>query len=173
MGKYQSTSLIFKSSYGLCQYFLTSYTYKVFRVLLNWCRDSEINQFIAKYLHRSSSLKYSVTYRICSRAFSSVDRLWDKSYDYAVKSRKTSKIISFVSRTFGSTGSSITYSLFLLFFSCGFGVTSLLLGTFSNIKAILLVLGLLASIFLLVDKARWSACIKGSLFWRITLYVFD
>jgi hypothetical protein len=173
LSKYSSTSLIFKSSYGLYQYFLNSYTYKVIGVLLKWYRLSKINQFIVKYLQRSSSLKYSTSYRICSKVFSSVDRLWDRSYDFVEHSGKTSNVVSFVRKTFCSSDSTVAYSLLILFFTCGFGVTSLLLGTFNNIKAVLVVLGFLTSILLLVGKSSWSACLKGSLFWRIVSYVFD
>ena len=173
MDKYASSSLIVKLSAGINKYFLTSYTYKLFRVLLNWCRHSMINQFLVKYLQRSSSLKYSVTYRICAKCFSSIDRLWDRLYDFAVKGGKASYVISFIRKTFCRTNSSIAYSLFILFFSCGFGVTSILFGTFNNIKALLLVLGFLTSTVLLVGKSSWAVCREGSLFWHIVLYVFD
>jgi len=173
LGKYLSTSLIFKSSHGLYHYFSTSYTYKVLRVLLNWWRHSEINQFIAKYMKRSSSLKYSATYELCARAFSTFDSLWDRLYAFTVKNGKSSYVISFIRKTFCSTSSSIAYSLFILFFSCGFSVTSIILETFNNIKAVLLALGLLTSTFLLVGKSSWTACRKGSLFWRIAQYIFD
>lgn len=173
MDKYLSTSSIFKSSYGLYKYFLTSYTYKMLSVLMNWCKHSKINQLITKYLQRSPSLKYSVTYRICSKVFSSVDRLWDKLYGFALITGNTSHVISFIRKTFCTNSSSIAYSIFILFFSCGFGVTSILSGNFNNIKAILLVLGLLVSILLLVDKSKWAACRQNSLFWRIILYVLD
>lgn len=173
MSKYSTSSLIVKSSTGLYQYALTSYTYSVLRVLLNWCRHSKINQFMVKYLQRSSSLKSSATYRICSNLFSSVDRLWDRLYDFAVKTGKASSVISLIQKTFYSSNGSIAYSLFILFFCGGFGVVTILLGTFNSTKAILLALGFLTSTLLLVGKSSWSACLKGSLFRRIVLYVFD
>lgn len=168
-----TTSSIVKLSAKLNKYFLSSYTYKVVRVILNWCRYSEINQFIIAYLERSSSLKYSVTYRIFSKVFFSIDKVWDIFYDFAVNLTKTSYVISFIRRTFCGSSSSLAYSLFILFFSCGFGVTSISLGTFNNIKAVLLALGFLVAILLLVGKSSWVACRKGSLFWRIALYIFD
>jgi len=168
-----STSLIVKLSAGLYHYLLTSYTYKVLNVLLNWFKHSEIHHCITKYLHRSSSLTHSATYRICAKLFSSIDRLLDRLFSFVEKSGKASYVIAFIRKTFCDTNSSLAYSLFILFFSCGFGVTSILLRTFNNMKAILLLLGFLTSTLLLVRKSSWAACRKGSLFWRITLYIFD
>lgn len=173
MSKYSSSSLTIKVLGSLNQYFLKSYTSKVFRVLASWYRYSKINQIIAKFFKRSSSLKHSTTCRICSKVFFSIDRLWDRLSTFAVKSREDSYVISFIQKNFCRISSSIAYSLFVLFFSCGFGVTSILTGTFNNTKAILLVLGFLVATLFLVGREGWTAYLKGSLFWNIVLYVFD
>ena len=173
MGKYSSTSFIGNILYSLYSYLLSSYTYRVLQILLNWCKHSKVNQLLVNYLLRSSSLKNSVTFRSCSKIFSYIDSLWDGLYKFGVKSGKTSCVVAFIRKTFNNSSSSIAYSIFALFFSCGFGVTSILLGTFSYIKAILLVLGLLVSVLLLVEKSRWMACLRGSLFWHIAIYIFD
>jgi hypothetical protein len=173
LAKYLSTSLIFKSSHDLYNYFLTSQTFKVLCVLLNWCSNSKINQLISKYLQRSSHFKYSKTYKVCSKVFSSIDRLWDKLFNAAVICGRSSIVIAFIKRTFCSNSSFITLSVFVLFFSCGYGATSILSGTFSNTKAILVLSGFLIANLLLVEKSRWSACLRGSLFLRIILYIFD
>lgn len=173
MNKYLSSSLISNLANGLYHNFVSSYTYKVLRFFNNCYKHSKLNQLIMNYLLRASTLKHSATYRICSKVFSSVDRLWDWLYAFGVKIGKTSYVLAFIKKTFYTTSSSIAYSLFILCFSCGYGVTSILLGSFNNIKAILLVLGLLISILFLVEKPRWIACLRGSLFWRIALYLFE
>lgn len=158
---------------NLYEYYLASHTGKVLRTLENWCRYSKINRFIIKYLQRSSSLKYSLIYSFCSKAFQFVDRLWDSLYGLVTASADSSFVITLIRKTLWSTNKLFAYSLLILFFSCSFGVTSILLGTFNNIKAVLLVLGLLTSTLLLVNKSSWIACRKNSLVLRIISYIFD
>jgi uncharacterized membrane protein len=67
----------------------------------------------------------------------------------------------------------VTFSIFVLAFSCGFGVTSILTGNFNHVEFILLISGILVSNLLLVEKSRWSACISGSKFRRFVLYIFE
>lgn len=171
--QYTDTSLIFKSTNKLIYYVMTSKTYKVFCILLIWYKHSNVNNFVEKYLTRNSSLKHSRTYGICSKLFSFFDRLLDRLFNFGICCGKSSYVISFVRDSFKDTISFQSFGVVLLFFSIGFGVTSMLLGNFEALKAVLIGMGILISLLLLMGKARWAAYLKSSIFWRFAVYIFD
>jgi len=171
--QYTSTSLIFRAANILCRYFVASNTYKVLCILLNWYRNSKVNEFFESYLSKNSSLKHSVTYRICSKLFSFFNKLWDRLYNFGICCGNSSCVISFIKNSFCKANSFIALALMILFFSFGFGVTTVFLGSFNAIKAILVALGILTSLLLFCGNTRWATCLKSSMFWRFALYIFD
>ena len=173
MVQYTNTSLIFKALNRLSNYFIASNTYKVLCVLLEWCRHSVINKLIVRYLGKNSLLKHSVTFKICSKVFSFFDKIWDSLYNFGISCGKYSTVISFTRNTFCSEDSFEAFGLIVLFFSLGFGVTSLLIETFNTLQALLMGMGILVSLLLFVGRSRWEACLKSSIFWRFALYIFD
>lgn len=173
MVQYTNTSFIFKVLDRFRSYFIASCTYKVLDVLLEWCKHSEINQLIVLFLARNSSLKHSITFKICSKVFSFFDHLWEKLYNFGTNCGNSSYVISFITNSFCNENSFEALGLLVLFFSFGFGVTSLLLGNFYTLQAILVGLGVLIALLLFLGKPKWVACLKNSIFWRFALYIFD
>ena len=173
MEQLTSTSIIFRTANGLTRWFKASVLFSVMCVILEWCRNSQINRFILWYLGKDSSLKYSVTYRVCSRIFGSFDRLWDKLCDFGANCGSSSAFISFIRNTFSGSGSFASFSLMILFFSIGFGVTTLALGTFNTIKAAFIILGIVVSLLLVPGRRKWKACLENSIFWHFVQYIFD
>ncbi len=173
MEQLTNTSIIFRSANGLTRWIKASALFSVMCVILGWCRNSQINRFILWYLGRDSSLKYSVTYRVCSRIFGLFDRLWDKLCDFCTNCGSSSAFISFIMNTFSGSGSFASFSLLIMFFSFGFGVTTLALGTFNTIKAALIILGIVVSLLLLPGRRKWKACLENSMFWHFVQYIFD
>lgn len=166
-------SVIYKGWERLCCCFVSSRTYKVMCILLNWCRNSAINGFFIRYLARNSSLKYSLTYRFLSKVFSLFDRLWDKLYNFALSCGKSSSILSLIRAAFCNNKSFEAYGIVALFFSLGFSTTCLLLGTFDILKSAIAGMGIIVSLLLFIGKNRWTAYLKGSWFWRFMIYFFD
>lgn len=173
MANYSETSFIVKKYTKLQEYYSTSSTRKVFNTLANWYSCSITSYLAMKYLQKASTLRYSSVYTSCSKGYKAVDSLWDKLYFLLAAYASSSLVTCFIRKTFCGTNNLFACSLFVLFFSFGFSITSILFGTFNNIKAILLIIGLLASALLLVNKPSWTACKKNSLFWRIIAYIFD
>lgn len=168
-----SNSLIYRALETLRNYFIASETCKILVVLLNWCRNSAINKFIMRYLAKNSSLKHSLTYRIFYKLYLFFDRLWDRLYHFGARCGKSSRVISGIRDIFVSDNSFLPYGLIVLFFSIGFAMTSLILGTFGTLKAAFAGMGIVISLLLFIGKTRWTNCLKGSIFWRFVLYIFD
>ncbi|WP_024832317.1 hypothetical protein [Ruminiclostridium josui] len=168
-----STSVIYRILATLSRWFKSSVFYKVICVILGWCKNSQINRFILWYLGKDSSLKHSVTYRVCSKIFGLFDRLWDKLCNFGVNCGNSSAFISFIRNTFCGSGSFISFSLIILFFSIGFGVTTFALGTFNTMKAAFIILGIVVSLLLLPGRRKWKACLENSMFWHFMKYIFD
>ncbi|EPR08061.1 hypothetical protein [Ruminiclostridium papyrosolvens] len=173
MEQLTNTSVIFKTANGLTRWFKASVLYKVMCVLLEWCRNSQINRFILGYLGRDSSLKYSSTYKVFSQIFGLFDRLWDKLCDFGANCGSSSAFISFIRNAFLGSGSFASFSLMIMFFSIGFGVTTLALGTFNTIKAAFIIFGIVVSLLLLPGRRKWKACLENSMFWHFVQYIFD
>lgn len=173
MEQLTETSVIFIIVRRLTRWFKVSVTFRFMCIILDWCRSSQTNRFILWYLGRTSSLKYSAIYRICSKIFRAFDRLWDKLYEFTVRCGNSSLLISFIRGNFSGSGSFGAFSLIILFFSIGFGATNLILGTFSIMKAAFTVMGVLASLLLLPGRKRWKACLESSMFWQFVQYIFD
>ncbi len=173
MSQYTETSLIFIVLNYIYRYFTGSVTYKVFISILNSFKHSGLNRLINKYLGRNSSLKYSVTFRLCSRIFSFFSRLWDMLYSFGEQCGNSSYVISFISNSFCGARSFEAYGLVILFFSIGFCASSLFLGTLGTLQIILSGTGILASLLLFIGRAGWEACLKNSIFRRIVIYFFD
>ncbi|ACL77226.1 hypothetical protein Ccel_2932 [Ruminiclostridium cellulolyticum H10] len=173
MEQFTGTSVIFKAANGLTGWFKASVLFKVLSVILDWCRNSQINRFILWYLGRNSSLKYSATYRVCSRIFGFFNRLWDKLCNFSSNCGSSSIFISFIRSNFTGYGSFVAFSIVILFFSMGFGATSLALGTFNTMKAVLMLLGIIVSLLLLPGRKKWKACLENSMFWHFVQYIFD
>ncbi len=173
MEQVTSTSVIFKTANGLTRWLKASVFYQVMCIILGWYRNSQINRFILWYLGRNSSLKYSVTYRVCSRIFRLFDGLWDKLCAFSADCGSSSVFISFIRNTFKGSGSFASFSFLILFFSIGFGVTTLALGTFNTMKAAFIVLGIVVSLLLLPGRRKWKAYLENSLLWHFVQYIFD
>ncbi|AEY67820.1 hypothetical protein [Clostridium sp. BNL1100] len=173
MEQLTSTSVIFRTANGLTRWFKASVLFSVMCVILGWCRNSQINRFILWYLGRDSSLKYSATYKVFSRIFGLFDRLWDKLCDFGANCGSSSAFISFIRNAFSGSGSFASFSLMILFFSIGFGVTTLALGTFNTMKAAFIILGIVVSLLLLPGRRKWKACLENSMFWHFVQYIFD
>lgn len=173
MEQLTGTSIIFRTINGLSRWIKASVLYSAMCVILGWCRNSQINRFILWYLGKDSSLKHSVTYRVFSRIFRLFDRLWDKLYDFGGNCGSSSAFISFIMSAFSGSGSFASFSLVIMFFSIGFGVTTLALGTFNTIKAALIILGIAVSLLLLPGRRKWKTCLENSMFWHFVQYIFD
>lgn len=167
------TSLIVKTYTRLYKYYLSSCTCSMFGSLLDICKNSKTNHYIFRYLHKSSTLHYSFAYKVCSKALKSVNKFFDMLYRFIALCSADSAVINFIRKTFCSSNNTAACSLFILFFSCALSITSLLIGTFNYMKAILLVLGLLASAVLPAGKTSWKECRKNSLALRVISYIFD
>lgn len=173
MNDYLETSFIVKTYTLLYKYFLSSFTCRIFSILSNICKESKTNHYINRYLHKSSTLRYSFVYKVYSEALSSVNKFFDMLYRFIALCANDSSVINYIRKTFFSSNNLAACSLFILFFSCALSITSILIGTFNYMKAILLVLGLLVSAALLASKTSWNACRKNSLALRVILYIFD
>lgn len=173
MSIYYKNSLSGKWLTTIYRCYLESYTSAVSAIMLNWCRQSVSNRLLRKYLEHSSTLRYSVTHKACSSIYSAVDRLFDKVYYFLKSCGKSSVTVNFFNKSLSSLGAPICLSLSVLFFSCGYGAVSMLMGIFNNIKFIIMASGLLLSLLLLAEKSKWAACLRNSLFRRIFLYFFD
>lgn len=173
MEQLTETSFIFKLARRLVRWFKASFTFEFLCIVLNWCRKSQTNRLIVWYLGRNSSLGNSLTFKVFSKIFRSFDKFWDRLYDFAVRCGNSSLLIAFITGTFSGSGSFAAFSLVILFFSIGFGAATLLLGTFSAMKAAFVMIGILAALVLLPGRKRWKAWLGGSMFWRFAQYIFD
>lgn len=173
MKNQMSESLIVKTFYGLYRYFLSSYTCKTLIRINSWYKFSKTNRLVHHYLNKSSLLKFSVTYRIGSNLFSFIDRIWDKLYIWIVNISQTSTTVNVLTKFNSFQSKSIASCLFILFFSCSYSISSILLGSFSYFRAALVLLGFLISALLLTEKSSWISCFKYSLFRHVFSYIFD
>lgn len=173
MKGYMKESFIIRSIYGLYQYFLSSCTCKILEKIHIWYKCSSTRQILNRYMHRTSSLKYSATYSIFSNVFSSADRFRDRLCIPVGNVIDSSFTISLIKKSLPGSSRNFALPVFILFLSCGYGITSILLGNFNYIRLALVILGFLVSIFLPAEKPIWTACRKNSLFWHIYIYFFD
>ncbi len=145
----------------------------VFTVIWDFSVQSTSNRLLRKYLLHSWALPGSRTHAVCSSMFSAVDRRLDGVYRFLKNCFESSATVKFFVRILAGFGSLLSASMFVLCFSCAYGIASMLMGTFNNFRFVIMVSGILLSLFLLVGKPRWAACAENSLFRRIFLYFLD
>lgn len=173
MRNYHEGSLIITGYKRLREIYLNSFTCSFLKTVSRLWRYSITQRILNSYLLRESSLKHSRTYRVLSGLFNAFDKVWDKLYNFVYRDIKNSKTAGFFSSIAKSTGVSIFLSIPVLFFTCSYGIMSIISGTFTTIKILVLVSGFIVTCLLLVGDYRWKACFNNSLFVRILLYIFD
>ncbi len=166
-------SLLFKTTRNLYNSYCNSQTQRVIKAIATIYSNSSTCRLLQNYLVRSSSLRYSLTYRVFSNVYKHLDTMWDVLYRRTYRDIKSSRVWSIIKWSVNQPGILTSLSIFILFFTCGYSIASILFGFFSNFRAVAAVAGFIISGLLLIGTSRWKACLNNSLFRNIFTYIFD
>ncbi|MDF2988116.1 MAG: hypothetical protein K0R50_3626 [Eubacterium sp.] len=118
--------------YSTYEYSLTG---RIMKTVLNLYHESLTNKLLQNYLIRSSSLKQSLTYRVLSVFFKVIDNIWDRLYRFMYRDIKNSILRGVFTGAANNPGSSTSLSIFILFYTCGYSITSIVLkGSYNSLR---------------------------------------